>query len=106
MSKQSSRRQRRERQKQKQLSGPELVKQGHQAFKQANYQQAIESWLQARNKDDVSPHISQAIAEAYFRQAVSGSDPVRNLQKAIKIEPKENRFHYHLALAYHQAREF
>lgn len=104
MSKRSSRRRRRERRKQKQqqLSGPELVEQGQQAFKQADYEQAIESWLQARNKEDVSPKISQAIAEAYFRQAIHGDDPVSNLQKAIKIQSKENRFHYHLALAYHR----
>lgn len=105
MSKRSIRR-KRQHQKQKnqsQLTVTELVNNGLQALTEGNYNKAIEFWTQARHKKDAPNKLTDALAEAYFRQAISKSEsPIDDLQQAIKLQPNEARYRYHQALAYHR----
>jgi tetratricopeptide (TPR) repeat protein len=105
LSKRSSRRKRQEN-KQKQdarLSGPILARQGYQAFQQADYDNAIKLWEQATHKNDAPAALPAALAEAYFRLAMSRPAPVKNLEQAVKLQPNDATYRYHLALAHHRA---
>ncbi len=108
MSKRSSRRKRKQKQKRERvrLSGPGLTRQGLEAFKQANYDEAVKAWEQARDKSDVPVKLPAALAEAYFRRAMSQARPgLADLQQAVKLQPADSRYRYHLALAHHRLGE-
>lgn len=105
MSKRSSRRKRKEQAKKKaaRLTGPVLARQGKTAFSQANYGAAIDAWEQALSKQDTPPNLPAALAEAYFRRALTSPTPaLADLQQAVKLAPTEPRYRYHLALAHHR----
>lgn len=105
MSKRSSRRKRQEHQKklETRLTAPVLAQQGRQAFQQADYTTAIKAWEHARQKPNPPSALAAALAEAYFRRALSQrSSSLADLQQAVKLQPKEPRYRYHLALAYHR----
>lgn len=108
MSKRSSRIKRKEKEKKQiaRLSGPELVKQGDEAFKQANYNEAIRVWEQSRAKGNIPPNLPTALAEAYFRRAVNDS-PINivDLRQAVKLRPADLCYSYHVGLAYHRRGE-
>ncbi|MDM8518536.1 tetratricopeptide repeat protein [Anaerolineales bacterium HSG6] len=107
MSKRSSRRKRRVQQKQKQArtTGAALVLEGKQAFKQADYKVAIEKWSQALYKKDRPPTLPNALAEAYFRRALSveSKTAVKDFNEAIKLNATEPCYRYHLGLFHHRA---
>jgi tetratricopeptide (TPR) repeat protein len=86
------------------LSGAALTAQGLAAFKRSDYSQAIRAWEQARQKPDGSDKLPAALAEAYFRRALSGpaSQNISDLRQATQLAPAEPRYHYHLALAQHR----
>ncbi|MBN1993287.1 MAG: tetratricopeptide repeat protein [Anaerolineae bacterium] len=107
MSKRSTRRKRREKQKQKtRLSGPEWIKRGHTALRQADYSEAIQAWEQARRKPDAPKILAAALAEVYFRRAVSAPAPaIEDLKQAVQLQPSDQIYRYHLALAYHRRGE-
>lgn len=105
MSKQSSRRKRKQRQiKQKtRLPAAGLVQRGHQAFQHANYEAAIKDWEQAQARLSDKSTLSPSLAEAYFRRAVSAAPPnLRDLQQAAKLQPDDQVYRYHLALTHHR----
>ncbi len=105
MSKQSSRRKRQQQHKKQQarLTGPVLTQYGINAFKQANYNEAIKLWEQARPKENIPANLLNAIAEAYFRRAVSDSaSRLVDLQRAVQLKPDDSLYRYHLALAHHR----
>lgn len=108
MSKRSSRR-KRQQQKQKleaQLTGPVLTQQGKQAFQQGDYTAAIKSWEQATHKKDAPAGLPAALAEAHFRRALHSPDAaVKDVEQAVKLQPNEARYRYHLALIYHRRGE-
>ncbi|HEX9922765.1 MAG TPA: tetratricopeptide repeat protein [Anaerolineae bacterium] len=104
MSKRSSRRKRKEqaRKQAARQTGPVLTQQGKTAFSQANYSGAIEAWEQARNKPDAAPGLAAALAEAYFRQAVTNPSPsLADLQQAVELAATDSHYRYHLAVTYH-----
>jgi len=105
MSKRSKRRKRREKQQKEEarLTGPVLAQQGLQAFRQADYAQAIKCWEQATRKKDAPEAIPSALAEAYFRLAMNHTDPIKNMAQAVKFQPNDALYRYHLALAHHRA---
>lgn len=86
------------------LSGAALTDQGLAAFRQSDYNRAIQAWEQARKKPDSSNKLPAALAEAYFRRAVSegASQNINDLRQATQLAPAESRYHYHLALAQHR----
>jgi tetratricopeptide (TPR) repeat protein len=98
------RRKRREKQKQKiRLSGPEWIKRGHTAFRQADYSEAIYAWEQARRKPDAPKTLAAALAETHFRRAMSVSAPaLEDLKQAVQLQPSDQIYRYHLALTYHR----
>ncbi len=99
----SSARIEREKYKLAHLGGAALTELGRTAFKKANYNEAIQLWEQANEKGKVPPTLPNALAEAYFRRAVSGaSTNLEDMQKAVQFNPNELRYQYHLALAYHR----
>ncbi len=104
MSKRSRRRKRREKQKQQtRLSGPEWISRGQSAFQKADYDEAINAWQQAQHKPDTPKTLAAALAEAYFRRAVNAPAPrLEDLQQAVELQPSDQRYRYHLALAYHR----
>ncbi len=106
MSKRSRRRKRRERQQKKeaQLTGEILAERGLRAFKQADYDQAIDDWGQAQHKKDGPATLTSAMAEAYFRRALSSAAPdTTDLEGAVELCPDDALYRYHLALAHHRA---
>jgi tetratricopeptide (TPR) repeat protein len=107
MSKRSARRKRQQKRKQKtRLSGPEWIKRGHTAFRQADYNEAIYAWEQARRKPDVPKNLAAALAEAYFRRAMSAPAPaIEDLKQAVQSQSSDQIYRYHLALAYHRRGE-
>lgn len=105
MSKRSSRRKRQEHQKkiEARLTAPVLIQQGSQAFRQADYNGAIKAWEQARHKPNAPNTVAAALAEAYFRRGVSRpSSGFSDLQQAAKLQPRDQCYRYHLALAHHR----
>src|SRR5262245_25617400 len=105
MSKRSSRRKRKERQ-QKQQTPAALTQQGLTAFRQADYETAIKAWEQAKSKPNTPGKLPAALAEADFRQDVSHPSPrLAGLQQAVKLNPADCRYRYHLALTYHRQGE-
>jgi tetratricopeptide (TPR) repeat protein len=105
MSKRSSRRKRQEHQKklEARLTAPVLAQQGRQTFQQADYTTAIKDWEHARQKPNPPPALAAALAEAYFRRALSQPpSSLADLQQAVKLQPQEPRYRYHLALTYHR----
>ncbi|MBE7469905.1 MAG: tetratricopeptide repeat protein [Anaerolineales bacterium] len=105
MSKRSSRRKRQEHQKkvEARLTAPVLFQQGSQAFRQADYNGAIKAWEQARGKPNTPTTVAVALAEAYFRRGVSQpSSGFSDLQQAAKLQPRDQCYRYHLALAHHR----
>ncbi len=108
MSKRSSRRKRKERQKklEARLTAVVLTEQGLKAFQQADYDEAIKTWEQAGRKPNAPDTVSAALAEAYFRRAISRLAPrLADLWQATQLHPDESRYRYHLALAHHHQGE-
>lgn len=107
MSKRSARRKRREKQKGKmRLSGPEWLERGLTAFRQADYNEAIQAWEQARHKPDIPKTLNAALAEAHFRRAMQApSPPIEDLKQAVELQPSDQLYRYHLALTYHRQGE-
>ncbi len=105
MSKRSSRRKRKQKQKQ-QHKPAALVERGLDAFKQADYDGAIEAWAEAKGKPNTPANLPTALAEAHFRRALTTPAPgLVDLQEAAKLKPADSRYRYHLALAYHRQGE-
>jgi tetratricopeptide (TPR) repeat protein len=105
MSKRSSRRKRKQYQ-QKQQKPAALIPQGLNAFRQADYDAAIKAWEQAKGKPNTPGTLPAALAEAYFRRAVTAPLPrLADLQQATKLNPTDPRYRYHLALAHHRQGE-
>ncbi len=105
MSKRSSRRKRKLQQKKQQtrLTAPILLKQGLKAFEQADYDEAIKFWEQARKKPTAPTTLPAALAEACFRRAINTPSPgLADLRQANQLQPNDPRYRYHLALAYHR----
>ncbi|MCB0211152.1 MAG: tetratricopeptide repeat protein [Anaerolineae bacterium] len=102
MSKRSSRRKRK--QSQQKLQKPAvLIPQGLNAFRQADYDEAIKAWDLVISKPNTPANLPGALAEAYFRRAVTAPAPqLADLQKATTLKPNDPRYRYHLALAYHR----
>jgi tetratricopeptide (TPR) repeat protein len=99
----SKRSDRSKRKQQTGLTGSVLTKYGIQAFKQANYDEAIRLWQQARSHSTVSAKLPAALAEAYFRRALSKFMPnLADLQQATQLNPTDSRYRYHVALAHHR----
>jgi tetratricopeptide (TPR) repeat protein len=108
MSKRSTRRKRRDRQKRQEarLDAATLIQQGKQAFQQSDYGQSIKLWEKAQTKPEASSELPRALAEAYFRRSLSDPSPrPADLQQAVKLNPTEPRYRYHLALAHHRQGE-
>ncbi len=108
MSKRSSRRKRKAQQKKREarLTGPVLMKAGLTAFNKADYDEAITSWSHARKKPNAPNTLPNALAEAYFRRAVtSPNSAADDLQRATKLVPTDNCYCYHLALTHHKTGE-
>ncbi len=102
MSKRSKRRTRAQRKK-KQTTVPGLVQRGRQAFQQENYALAIDLWQQAYGRPNAPVELTSALAEAYFRRAVTdAAAPIVDLKHAAQLTPTDPRYRYHLALAYHR----
>lgn len=79
---------------------------GLRAFKNGDYDSAIESWERVqRQTPSMTPQAP--LAEAYFRrglQRLYGASPhpaagLEDLRQATEVQPEEERFHYHLGLA-------
>jgi len=108
MSKRSSRRKRKERQKKldTRLTADILAQQGLKAFQQADYDGAIKTWEQARRKPNTPDTLPAALAEAHFRRAINSPAPrLADLQQAVQLRPTDKCYRYHLALAYHRQGE-
>lgn len=108
MSKRSSRRKRKEQQKKQEarLTADVLAQQGLKAFQQVDYEAAINAWEQAKKKPNPPNTLAAALAEAYFRRAVSSAGPrLTDLQKTVQLQPADPRYRYHLALTYHRQGE-
>jgi tetratricopeptide (TPR) repeat protein len=108
MSKRSSRRKRRQKQKklEARLDATTLAQEGRKAFHQTDYDQAIKLWEQAKRKPNPPDALMAALAEAYFRRAVDDPTPrLPDLEQAANLQPADNRYRYHLALAYHRQGE-
>ncbi len=105
MSKRSSRR-KRQQQKQKQetrLTGPVLAQQGQQAFQHGDFTTAIKTWEQAIHKKDAPATLPAALAEAYFRRALSNPNAAgKDIEQAVNLRPDDSLYRYHLALAHHR----
>jgi tetratricopeptide (TPR) repeat protein len=109
MSKRSSRRNRRQKRKEKpvQMSVPALLTRGSQRFNQTDYDGAIKDWAAAQAKGDTSAELQAALAEAYFRRAYGQAHPdLADLQQAVQQAPTDARYRYHLALAHHRRGEW
>lgn len=79
------------------------LEKGQKAFQQGDYDGAIKAWEQARRKPDTPQAALAALAEAYFRRAMTGEIPdIADLHKARKLQPQSQIYRYHLALAYHR----
>ncbi|MEW5956972.1 MAG: tetratricopeptide repeat protein [Chloroflexota bacterium] len=105
MSKRSSRRKRKQIQ-QRQQKPAVLVQHGLNAFRQADYDAAVKAWELAQGKPNTPAELPAALAEAYFRRAVTASAArLSDLQQAVKLAPADPRYRYHLALAYHRQGE-
>lgn len=105
MSRRSKRRRRRQKQKTQQTT-PALIEQGRKAFQQADYDAAIKAWREAQRKPNAPADLTPALAEAYFRRAVTQPDPSPgDLQRASDLQPADSRYRYHLALAQHRLGE-
>jgi tetratricopeptide (TPR) repeat protein len=105
MSKRDSRRKRQERQRklEARLTAPVLVQQGYQALQKADYAGAIKAWDRARGKPNAPLTLAAALAEAHFRRALSQPSPdLSDLIQATNLQPADQRYRYHLALAYHR----
>ncbi len=79
-------------------------KQGMRAFSANSFDSAIALWSKLDHKND--KQVRTALAEAYFRRALSEPEPaqrVRNLQQARSFAPSDMRYQYHLGLALHQS---
>lgn len=102
MSKRSSRRKRKQK-KQQQQKPAALISQGLNAFRQADYDAAIKAWEQAKDKPNLPAALPAALAEAYFRRAVTAPAPgLADLQQAASLNPTDPRYRYHMALAHHR----
>jgi tetratricopeptide (TPR) repeat protein len=105
MSKRDSRRKRQERQRklEARLTAPELAQQGYRAFQRADYAGAIKAWDHARGKPNAPLTLAAALAEAHFRRAISQPSPdLSDLIRATNLRPADQRYRYHLALAFHR----
>jgi tetratricopeptide (TPR) repeat protein len=84
-------------------SSAALVEQGRQAFQQGHYDRAIQAWEQVRVKPNTPDNLPTALAEAYFRRALTKPTPsMADLRQASQLQPADPRYRYHLALAQHR----
>jgi tetratricopeptide (TPR) repeat protein len=75
---------------------------GKRFFQQGNYNQAIDTWERARQKEpgQIPP---AALAEAYFRRGLKNqATQASDLEKAVALQPQDATYRYHLALLYHR----
>jgi len=85
-----------------------LRQNGLSAFKRGDYGRAIEIWeLVARQAPTMRP--TSALAEAYFRRGLkrlyagpaNPQDGLRDMERAVGLQPGEPRYAHHLGLAAH-----
>ncbi len=84
---------------------------GLQAFKSGDYTRAIERWERA-GRQVPAKLPTEALAEAYFRRGIQGfyrksqsadvQAALKDLRRAIELDPGEARYHFHLGLAAHR----
>ncbi len=75
---------------------------GKRFFQQGNYNQAIDTWERARQKEPQQIP-SAALAEAYFRRGLKNqATRASDLEKAVALQPQDATYQYHLALLYHR----
>ena len=91
-----------------QVSPEVLVEQGKAALGRGDASAAIRHWQGARyglaGDGARAGQLTAALAEAYFRRGVTASPAnLDDLAEAMRLQPDEPRFQYHLALA-HQRR--
>ncbi|PWH20618.1 MAG: hypothetical protein DDG58_01715 [Ardenticatenia bacterium] len=84
-----------------------LIEEGKAAFVHGDYTTALRAWNQAlyipSYEDVQSSRLRSALAEAFFRRALSVPDTsIDDLHEAIRLVPEEPRYQYHLALAHHR----
>jgi tetratricopeptide (TPR) repeat protein len=81
---------------------PDPRRQGLRAFQAGRFDNAIALWSSLGLRD---PAVTAALAEAYFRRALSrtGEQPIDDLRRAIELAPHQLRYQYHLGRALHQA---
>jgi len=107
MSKRSKRKhkQKQQRTKARAMKSPATVKKkGLAAFQRLEYSQAIKLWEHL--KLEAEPELRPALAEAYFRHALTGGvrpESRTDLQHALELTPQDGRLHYYLGLAHHSA---
>jgi tetratricopeptide (TPR) repeat protein len=73
------------------------------AFMAQRFGAAIAAWMQLDLHDE---QVRVALAEAYFRQALTHVDDaarVDNMRQALELAPHDLRYRYHLGLALHRA---
>jgi tetratricopeptide (TPR) repeat protein len=82
-----------------------LRRNGVQAFKQGDYETAIDAWERVEQQvPEMTP--KESLAEAYFRRALQrayGETPDRDaasqdMKRALALQPDEVRYRYHLGL--------
>lgn len=95
-----------------------LSQRGRNAFYAGRLNEAIELWERAAKKH---PDIYPALAEAYFRRALTataspnhkrspeqdrlGESSLHDLQRATELQPNDAIYYYHLGLAHHRRGE-
>lgn len=102
----------RKRRSRKRQSSNALRQNGMEAFRQEDYDKAIETWERVgRQTPDMLP--TSALAEAYFRrglrrvyQAEDNEKGLDDLQRASDLQPDEPRYTYHIGLAAHHQGDF
>lgn len=76
--------------------------QGLHNFQSGHFDSAIAVWKNLAPND---AEVASALAEAHFRRALVNSNPseqVASLQQALKWNPSDLRYRYHLGLAWHR----
>jgi tetratricopeptide (TPR) repeat protein len=83
------------------------LERGWNAFNAERYGEAIKLWERAARNN---PGIIPALAEAYFRRAVSPTaspeQRLQDLQRATALVPNDACYYYHLGLVHHRRGEF
>ncbi len=78
-----------------------LIQRGKSAFERGDLNTAIDAWEEVLRKAS-TPTLAAALAEAYFRRAVTSVPPgLKDLQRAVELVPNDPRLLYHVGRAHH-----